>query len=280
MYLEEVYKVSERRACEVIGFMRSSHRYRSVRKDNPALRERIREIAEVRVRYGYKRIHCLLRREGWHVNHKRVHRIYCEEGLHLRRRRPRRHVSGTRRMRRSEPERCNACWSMDFVVDSLFDGRRFRALTIVDNYSRECLAIEAGQSLKGVDVAGIMDRLTAQRGVPERIQCDNGSEFVSKAMDRWAYENGVMMDFSRPGKPMDNALVESFNGSLRDECLNVNWFLSIDDAREKIERWRIDYNEFRPHSSLGGLTPSQFAGLCSGDEQSLESLLMTGPVFG
>ena len=165
--------MSERRACEVIKIWRSSHRHISQRRDDRALRMRIREIAETRVRYGYLRIHILLRREGWRVNHKRVYRIYREEGLNLRRKRPRRHATGSRRMNRPKVECPNACWSMDFVSDSLFDGRRFRALTIVDNYSRECLAIEAGQSIKGQDVAAVMDRLVTERGVPDRIQCDN-----------------------------------------------------------------------------------------------------------
>ena len=213
---------------------------------------RIREIAETRVRYGYRRIHVLLRREGWLINHKRTYRIYCQEGLHLRRKRPRRHISGSRRMMRPEVGRPNACWSMDFVADSLFNGRRFRSLTIVDNYSRECLAIEAGQSLTGAEVVAVVERLVKERGKPERIQSDNGSEFISRILDKWAYDRGVTLDFSRPGKPMDNATIESFNGSYRDECLNVNWFLSMKDAREKIEKWRRDYNEFRPHSALGG----------------------------
>jgi putative transposase len=143
---------------------------------------------------------------------------------------------------RPEVKRRNACWSMDFVADSLFNGLRFRALTVVDNYSRECLAIEAGQSMTGADVAAVIDRLVKGRGAPDRIQCDNGSEFISPALDKLAYDHGVVMDFSRPGKPMDNATVESFNGSFRDECLNVNWFLSMEDAREKIEKWRRDYN--------------------------------------
>jgi putative transposase len=198
-------------------------------------------------------------REGWHVNHKRVHRVYFEEGLNLRPKRPRRHLSAARRTGRPEATALNECWSMDFVCDCLFNGRRFRALTIVHNYSRECLAIEVGQSLTGDDVIGVMDRLVASRGRPERIQCDNGSEFISKVMDKWAYEQGVTIDFSRPGKPMDNALVQSFNGSFRDQCLNVNWFLSMEDASEKIEGWRVEYNEFRPHSALGDLTPREFA---------------------
>jgi putative transposase len=165
---------------------------------------------------------------------------------------------------------------MDFVCDSLFNGRRFRALTIVDNYSRECPAIEVGKSITGEIVVAVMDRLVQDRGVPDRIQCDNGSEFISRVLDKWAYENGVIIDFSRPGKPMDNAIIESFNGSFRDECLNVNWFLSIEDAREKIEMWRKDYNEFRPHSSLGDLTPRQF----TEQFESQETIFLAGPVFG
>ena len=150
------------------------------------------------------------------------------------------------------------CWSMDFVADQLFDGRKFRALTLVDNYSRECLEIEVGQSLKGLDVVAVMERLKEQRGVvPKRIQVDNGAEFISKVLDQWAYENKVTLDFSRPGTPTDNAFIESFNGSFRDECLNVNWFLSLEDAREKIAAFKDDYNGFRPHSALCGLTPNQ-----------------------
>ncbi len=183
-------------------------------------------------------------------------------------------------MERPEVERPNACWSMDFVVDSFFNGHRFRALTIVDNYSRECLAIEAGQSMTGAEVAAVIERLVKERGAPDRIQCDNGSEFISRALDKWAYENGVMMDFSRPGKPMDNAMIESFNGSFRDECLNVNWFLSMEDAREKIEKWRMDYNEFRPHSSLGDLTPRQFVDTYKRSLKSQKTPFLAGPVLG
>lgn len=170
----------------------------------------------------------------------------------------------------------NVCWSMVFVCDSLFNGRRFRALTIVDNYSREYPANEVGQSITGADVVAVMDRLIKDRGVPKRIQCDNGSEFISRVLDKWAYENGIVMDFSRPGKPMDNAMIESFNGSFRDECLNVNWFLSIEDAREKIEKWRLEYNEFQPHSSLGDLTPRQF----TEQFESRKTTFLAGPVFG
>ncbi|TPE42444.1 transposase family protein [Pontibacter mangrovi] len=148
---------------------------------------------------------------------------------------------------------------MDFVADQLFDGRKFRGLTVVDNYSRQCLAIEVDQGIKGEQVVAVMERLKQQHGrVPERIKVDNGSEFISKALDRWAYDNKVTLDFSRPGKPTDNAFIESFNGSFRDECLNVNWFLSLEDARGKIEAWRQEYNCFRPHSSLGDKTPEEW----------------------
>jgi putative transposase len=200
----------------------------------------------------------LLRREGWRDNHKRTRRIYLEEGLNLRHRRPRRSKAAAHREQHPALTSPNECWSMDFVSDALFDGRRFRALTIVDNYSRECLEIEVGQSLKGEDVVRVMERVKFTRGVvPSRIKVDNGSEFISKALDKWAYENGVALDFSRPGKPTDNAFIESFNGSFRDECLNVNWFLSLEDAREKIQAFKEEYNHFRPHSALGNLTPAE-----------------------
>jgi len=272
--------VSERRACEVVGIWRSSHRYRSHRKDDRALRMRIREIAETRVRYGYRRVQVLLRREGWRVNHKRTYRIYCQEGLNLRRKRLRRHVTGSRRMTRPAVERPNVCWSMGFVADSLFNSHRFRALTVADNYSRECLAIEAGQSLTGAEVVTAIERLVQERGAPDRIQCDNGNEFISRVLDKWAYEHGVTMDFSRPGKAMDNAMIESFNRTFRDECLNVNWFLSMEDTREKIEKWRKEYNMFRPHSSLGDLTPRQFADMFARSLQGQKTTLLAGSFVG
>jgi putative transposase len=228
-------------------------------REDRAERARIREIAENRVRYGMWRIHTLMRREGWRINHEKTYRIYCEEGLNLRRKRPGRRVAAAHRLERPELSNINECWSMDFVADSLFNGRRIRALTVVDNYSRECLAITVDQRLRGDDVVATIEHIRSLRGVPKRIQVDNGSEFISRALDLWAYERGVTQDFSRPGKPTDNPHIESFNGSFRDECLNLNWFLSLDDARKKIEAWRIDYNEYRPHSSLADKTPRQFA---------------------
>jgi putative transposase len=256
--LVDRYRVSERRACQVVKISRTSYRYRSIRDEQSPLRLRINEIARVRVRYGYKRIHVLLRREGWSVNHKRVYRIYCEEGLNLRAKRPHRRRSAAARVQRPPATFQNESWSMDFVTDSLFNGHRFRSLTLVDNFSRECLAIEVGQHIKGEDVVRVMERIKSVCGTPSFIKVDNGPEFISKELDKWAYENKVTLDFSRPGRPIDNAYIESFNGSFRDECLNTNWFLSLEDAREKIEDWRREYNEWRPHSSLDNLSPAEY----------------------
>lgn len=245
--------------CAVLLFGRSTHRYQGKRDEQAALRMRIREIAAVRVRYGYKRIYVLLRREGWQINHKRVYRIYCEEGLNLRVKTKRKRPGHALRIPRQEACCVNDTWSMDFAADSLFNGRRFRILTVVDNFSRECLGIKVGQSLRGDQVVALLDHIKKVRGVPRSIRTDNGSEFISKVLDKWAYHNQVALDFSRPGRPTDNAFAESFIGSLRDECLNVNWFLSLQDACDKVEQWRLDYNSFRPHSSLGDLTPNEFA---------------------
>ena len=254
--LIDQYRISLSRACALCLLARSLAYYKPHGRDDRAVRARIKEIAAVRIRYGMARIHVLLRREGWQDNHKRVRRIYREEGLNLRWRRPRRNKAAAHRLERVELSSANQCWGMDFVSDALFDGRRFRALTLVDNFSRECLEIEVGQSLKADDVVRVMERMKLIRGVvPERIKLDNGSEFISKALDKWAYQNNVVLDFSRPGKPTDNAFIESFNGSFRDECLNTNWFLSVEDAREKINAFKEDYNHFRPHSALGNLTP-------------------------
>jgi len=216
----------------------------------------MKEIAMTRVRYGFWRIYILMRREGFTDNHKRLYRLYRLEGLNLRSKRPRRSRSGAHRLERLDVGQIHQCWSMDFVADQLFDGRKFRILTIVDNYSRKCLHLGVGQSLKGDDVVASLNQIKLiEQTVPERIQVDNGSEFISKALDKWAYDNKVILDFSRPGKPTDNPFIESFNGKFRDECLSTNWFLSLEDATEKIEEWRWDYNHFRTHSSLNDLTP-------------------------
>lgn len=258
-YLMGRYQVSERRAALAARFCRSSLRYQSRRDPQTALRLRLRELAQARVRFGYRRLHVLLRREGWTVGKKRVYRLYTEEGLTLRRKRPWRHTTAVHREQRRPATAQNDVWSMDFVADQLADGRRFRALTVLDLFTRECLAIEAGHGLGGHDVVTALERLRHERGVPQRIYCDNGSEFVSAAMDLWAYTNGVLIDFSRRGKPTDNAAIESFNGRFREECLNVHWFASMDDAQQKIDAFRWDYNEHRPHRSLQGLSPREFA---------------------
>ena len=276
--LLDEYRVSIKRATAVCLLARSLFYYKAHGRDDRAVRQRIKEIAAVRVRYGVARIHVLLRREGWLDNHKRVRRIYREEGLNLRTKRPRRHKAAVHRTENSLPAVANECWSMDFVMDALFDGRRFRALTLVDNFSRECLEIEVGQSLKGEDVVRVMERMKLTRGVvPARIKVDNGSEFISKALDKWACENKVALDFSRPGKPTDNAFIESFNGSFRDECLNVNWFLSLEDAREKIQAFKDEYNHFRPHSALGNLTPVE---AIDRHHKARKSLLYCCPILG
>ncbi|MDD2283961.1 MAG: IS3 family transposase [Paludibacter sp.] len=220
---------------------------------------RMNEIALTRVRYGFWRIFTLLRREGFKDNHKRIYRLYRQEGLNLRSKRHRRWRSEQHREKYAQANQINQCLSMDFVSDQLYNGQRFRALTIIDNYSRRTVFVHRiGQSLKGCDVVNTLESLYEHYGIKlERIMVDNGPEFVSKKLDKWAYERKVTLDFSRRGKPADNPFIESFNGSFRDECLNTNWFLSLHDARLKIASRRRDYNAFRLHSSLQGLTPEQ-----------------------
>lgn len=227
------------------------------------LRKRMRELAEQRKRFGSPRLHVLLRREGFVINHKRTERIYREEGLALRRKRRRKGAAGAR-VTLPAAERPNQHWSMDFVSDSIVTGRRFRALTVVDNFSRECPAIEVDTSLGGARVVTVLDRLSEARGTPEVITVDNGPEFLGKALDEWAYRKGVKLNFIRPGKPIENAYAESFNGRLRDECLNTNWFVSLRQAKGIIESWREDYNHVRPHSSLNNLTPVEYANAAVG----------------
>jgi putative transposase len=254
------YEVSVRRACMVLEVSRSTVGYRSKADPQTALRIRLRDLAAARVGWGYRRLHVLLRREGWVVNHKRVFRIYRDEGLGLRKKVPRRRVACLKRDDRPTATRRNECWSMDFVSDQLFDGRRIRVLTLVDNHTRESLALHVAQRVRGRDVAEVLRLVPMRRGLPEAIRVDNGPEFISKDMDLWAYWNGVKLDFSRPGKPTDNAFIEAFNARLRMECLNEHWFMDLEDAREKIECWRQDYNRVRPHGALGNVTPEAFAG--------------------
>ena len=218
----------------------------------------LRALAAERPRFGYRRLHVLLRRRGHPVNHKRVYRLYREENLAVRRKK-RKRIAAEIRTVPAPPQRPNERWSIDFVSDSLGSGRRFRALTIVDDFTRECLAIEVDTSLPGVRVARVLERLAVERGVPATIISDNGPEFTGVALDRWAAERGVHQHFIRPGKPMENGYIESFNGKLRDECLSGNWFISLADARAKIGAWRNDYNSIRPHSSLDNQTPTEYA---------------------
>jgi putative transposase len=246
------------RACGLIGMSRSLYRYRSRRPDSAPLRARIEEIAAVKRGYRYRRVYLRLRREGWEVNRKRVYRLYREAGLAVRRRK-RKRIGVFERKPLPKPTAANVSWSMDFVADGLIGGRRLRCLTIVDDCTRECLAIEVDTSLPGLRVQAVLDRLADTRGLPQSITVDNGPEFDGKVLDQWAYRSGVQLSFIRPGKPNENAYIESFNGKFRDECLNEHWFISLAHARSIIEAWRIEYNTERPHSSLGNRTPHEFA---------------------
>jgi putative transposase len=257
--LQVCYGISAVRACRVLEYQRSTYYYRSVADEQAELKIRIRDIAQSRVSYGYRRIHVMLKREGWKINHKRVYRIYKQEGLMMRPKRPRRHVSACRRMERPTATHPNECWSMDFMSDGLYNGQRIRLLTLVDNFTRESPAIEIDEHLGGQAVVEVLMRVSSVRGVPQKIRVDNGPEFTSKRLDQWAYLNKVELDFSRPGKPTDNAFIEAFNGRCREECLNQSWFLSLEDAREKVEAWRQEYNCTRPHGALENLAPMEFA---------------------
>ena len=258
-YICDHYGVPQRRACRLVRLHRSVFYYRSVKDPQLELRQRMRELARTRVRFGYRRLHVLLKREGWSLGRNQAYRFYCEEGLQLRSKLPRRRKMAVARRERFVPQRVNQAWSMDFVSDQLVDGRRIRALTIIDVFSREAIAIEVGQRLRAENVVDVCNRLVARRGKPKRVFVDNGSEFSGRMFDLWAYHHGVQIDFSRPGKPTDNCFIETFNGSLRDECLNVHWFDTLADAKARIENWRRDYNESRPHQAFREQTPVGFA---------------------
>jgi putative transposase len=245
------------RACGLVGISRSLYRYCSRRSPAMTLRARIAELAAMKRRYGYRRIHVLLRREGWSVNHKRTYRLYHEQGLMVRKRK-RKRIALVERLVRKAPQAPNESWSMDYVADALIDGRKLRALTIVDDFTRECLAIEVDTSLPGSRVVAVLERLRDLRGLPKSITVDHGPEFEGRILDAWAYKNRVDLAFIRPGKPVDNCYIESFNGRFRDECLNEHWFITMAHARSTIEAWRIEYNTERSHSSLGDLTPEEF----------------------
>jgi len=261
--------ISERRACRLLGVHRSLVRYESVRPPEAELRTRLKALAEQHPSWGSPRLTWLLRREGRGVNHKKVERLYREEGLTVRRRRRKRVARP--RVEMPTPGRANEQWSMDFMRDQLAGGRVFRVLTVVDHYTRESPAIEVDLSLPGARVAQVLDRLAGRRGLPRSIRVDNGPEFTGRALDEWAHRRGVKLEFIRPGKPVENAFIESFNGRLRQECLEQHWFLDLADARRTIEAWRISYNTNRPHSGLGGQTPAEFARMKSEDQTRLSA---------
>jgi len=247
--------VSIRRACGVFLLDTSTYHYKSRRAGQAGLEQRIREICQTRIRYGYRRVHVLLRREGWSLGQNKTRRIYRELGLQLRNKTPKRRVKAKLREDRQPATRSNETWAMDFVHDQLATGRKLRVLTIVDTFSRYSPALEPRFTFRGADVVEVLEKVGSKAGFPKTIRVDQGTEFVSRDLDLWAYRRGVTLDFSRPGKPTDNAFIEAFNGRFRAECLNAHWFLSLADAQEKLEDWRKYYNEERPHGAIGNKPP-------------------------
>ncbi len=269
LILMKGYHVSERRACRVIQLPRSTKRHiPKTNMLNNKIRKRLRELSEKKKRFGAPRLHHLLLREGYKINHKRTERLYQMEGLSLRRKKKRKRYRSETRAPLSDPTRVNQYWSMDFISDQFASGGRFRGLTIKDIFSRECPAIEVARSLPAIRVIQVLERLKYERGLPEVIILDNGPEMISLTLDQWAYDNNVKLHFIEPGKPTQNAFIESFNGTFRDECLNMHWFFKLEDAKDKIETWRKEYNEENPHSSLKYLTPKEFA--------EKEKIMLTG----
>jgi len=262
-FVRQQFKLTERRACRVLGFWRSTqrhHRNSPGEEKDLALKIRLRELAQERPRFGYRRLHVLLAREGQVVNHKRVYRIYRAEGLAVRRK-TRKKITIGERVQKPQVSAVNQRWSMDFMSDQLASGRRFRVLNVVDDFTRECLVMHVGTSITGSDVARLLSGVLAERAQPAMIVTDNGPEFISKALDQWAHERGITQHFNRPGKPVENAYIESFNGRVRDECLNLHWFQTLPQARLVLAAWHRDYNEVRPHSSLDNHSPRAFARL-------------------
>ena len=254
-YLMQQHRLSQRRACALTGLPACTLRYVSRRPDDTKLRQRLRELAQERPRFGYRRLAVMLRREGMVVNLKRVLRLYRAEGLKLRPKK-RKRMASVQRVRPAATTAINQVWTMDFVSDSLRCGRRFRGLSIVDCHSREALCIEVDTSLTGQRVVRVLEQLRETRGLPQTIQMDNGPEFTGRALDEWAFRKRVKLHFIEPGKPMQNGIIESFIGKLRDECLNQEWFTDLQDARSSVEHWRDDYNWLRPHSALENLPPA------------------------
>lgn len=257
--MQDTTGVSQCLACRLVGISRSTLHYRSDKRDEDAqLKEQLSELAHERRRFGYRRLHALLRRSGVEVNHKRVYRLYTESGLGVKKRKRRRGIA-VEREPLELPSGPNQVWSMDFVMDALANGRRLKTLTIVDDFTKESLDIPVAHSICGDRVVEALDRIAQFRGYPSAIRTDQGPEFTGRALDQWAYSKGVELKLIQPGKPTQNAYIESFNGKFRDECLNEHWFSSLAHARAVISKWRKDYNESRPHSSLGYMTPLEYA---------------------
>jgi len=273
----ERHGLSQRHACRLVGLDRSTLRYQRKRPDDATVRQRLRELAAERRRFGYRRLGWMLAREGHAMNHKKLYRLYHEERLMVRRRRGRKRALGTRAPM-TLPNAINQRWSLDFVSDALSDGRRFRILCIVDDFSRECLATVVDTSLGGVRVVRELETLGFERSTPRVIVSDNGTELTSCAVLRWA-TGRLDWHYIEPGKPVQNAFIESFNSKLRDECLNEHVFLNLAEARETIEAWRYDYNHMRPHGSLGALTPTEFAALKGQEPQTPEEGQTTGGLY-
>jgi putative transposase len=259
--LQVQFAVSERRAARLVGISRTTLRYQPRRAADQRICERLDELAAERPRFGYRRLHVLLRREGHRINHKRVYRLYRAAGLALRRR-PRKRVARARVPSPAIGLAPNASWTLDFMGDALGWGRRIRVLSVLDRCTREALAIEVNTSLPSAAVVRVLEQVIDERGQPAEIVMDTGPELTSRRLDQWAYARGIQLCFIEPGKPVQNAVIESFNGRLRDECLNQHWFTSLGDARQIIEAWRIDYNQVRPHSSLGYRTPTEVRQQC------------------
>jgi putative transposase len=249
------WDVSIRRACAVLVVCKGTYHYKLRRSGQADLKKRIKEIAETRMRYGYRRVHVVLQREGWMINVKRTYRLYSELGLQLRNKSPKRRVKAKLREDRCPASQPNETWAMDFVHDQLALGNKIRVLTVVDIFSKFSPVIDPKFSYRAEDVVRTLERVCDKIGYPKTIRVDQGSEFVSRDLDLWAYAHDVTLDFSRPGKPTDNAFIEAFNSKVRSECLNAHWFMSLDDARSKLEDWRRYYNEERPHSGIGQMTP-------------------------
>lgn len=258
--MQEAFRLSERRACRAVAAPRSSVRYRSIQPSREPLRRRLRELAGVRLSWGYQRLHILLRREGWRINRKLTYRLYTEEGLTLKRVRPKRRKCAVCREGRPTTTAPDQRWAMDFIHDTLPDGRTIRILSVVDVRTRECVALQARQSFRSEDVGAVLNTVALTRPLPAVISVDQGTEFTSKTLDHWAYHHQVQLDFSRPGKPTDNAHVEAFHGSLRRECLSQHWWSSSEEVQRTLDAWRLDYNNVRPHSGLAHEAPVRSRG--------------------